>query len=63
VIHFTHSVDEWERSCKELDLRITHINEPHLDPAEISRSAHFDPRALEVPAAIVIRLRNGGPRF
>jgi malonyl-CoA O-methyltransferase len=28
-----------------------------LDPADIPAGAHFDPRALEVPVALVFELR------
>ncbi len=59
VAHFAHSLEEWQQSCEALSLRITHTLEPHLDPEEISRDAKFDPRALEAPAAVVVRLQIG----
>jgi malonyl-CoA O-methyltransferase len=40
-----------------LGLRILHVLEPYLDPADIPAGARFDPAALNVPVALVLELR------
>lgn len=57
VRHTSHSIDDWHRACRTCGLRIVQIMEPRLDPADIPPAAHFDPTALEVPAALVFELR------
>ncbi|MFK2931815.1 class I SAM-dependent methyltransferase [Dyella agri] len=57
VRHTPHLYGHWHAACTMLGLRIEQVLEPMLDPAEIPAGAHFDPRALEVPVALVLRLR------
>jgi len=57
VRHTPHLYGDWHAACATLGLHIEQVLEPMLDPADIPAGAHFDPRALEVPVALVFRLR------
>ena len=57
VRHTPHLYGDWHAACAALGLHIEQVLEPMLDPADIPAGAHFDPRALEVPVALVFRLR------
>jgi malonyl-CoA O-methyltransferase len=57
VRHTQHLYGHWHAACVALDLVIEEVREPMLDPAGIPDGAHFDPTALEVPVALVFRLR------
>ncbi|HEX7813542.1 class I SAM-dependent methyltransferase [Dyella sp.] len=55
--HVSHLYSHWHAACAELGLVIERVLEPMLDPADIPAGAHFDPVALHVPVALVLRLR------
>jgi len=55
--HTPHLYSHWHRACAALDLAIEEVREPMLDPADIPAGARFDPIALDVPVALVFRLR------
>lgn len=57
VRHTPHLYGHWHAACATLGLQIEQVLEPMLAPADIPAGAHFDPRALEVPVALVFRLR------
>ncbi|HEY4092984.1 MAG TPA: class I SAM-dependent methyltransferase [Luteibacter sp.] len=57
VRHATHYYSHWHAACARAGLAIDAVAEPMLDPADIPPGAHFDPIALEVPVALVFRLR------
>ena len=57
VRHTQHLFSHWHDACAELGLRIQHMREPMLDPADIPPAARFDRTALEVPVALVLDLR------
>lgn len=57
VQHTQHLYSHWHAACATLGLRIEQVLEPMLDPADIPDGAHFDRTALEVPVALVFRLR------
>ncbi|MGH8146800.1 MAG: class I SAM-dependent methyltransferase [Rhodanobacteraceae bacterium] len=57
VRHTPHLYSHWHAVCAALRLQIVWVLEPMLDAADIPDDAHFDPRALEVPVAIVFQLR------
>ena len=57
VRHTAHLYGHWHSACTALGLHIEQVLEPTLDPADIPPDAHFDPRALDVPVALVFRLR------
>jgi malonyl-CoA O-methyltransferase len=57
VRHTPHLYSDWQRACAALGLRIVHVREPFLDPADIPAGARFDPAALQVPVALVFELR------
>ena len=57
VRHTSHLYGHWHAACATLGLQIEQVLEPMLDPADIPAGAHFDPRALEVPVALVFRLQ------
>jgi malonyl-CoA O-methyltransferase len=59
VRHVTHQYSDWHRACHATGLFIEDVSEPRLDPADIPADAHFDLRALEVPVAVVFKLRKG----
>lgn len=57
VRHTQHLYSHWHAACAALDLAIEEVREPMLDPTLIPDGAHFDRVALEVPVALVFRLR------
>ncbi|HUB89381.1 MAG TPA: class I SAM-dependent methyltransferase [Dyella sp.] len=57
VRHTQHLYSHWHAACKALGLTIEDVREPMLDPADIPAGARFDRTALEVPVALVFRLR------
>jgi len=57
VRHTQHLYSHWHAACAALDLTIEAVREPMLDPSRIPASAHFDRVALQVPVALVFRLR------
>lgn len=57
VRHTQHLYSHWHAACTALGLAIETVLEPMLDPGDISVGAHFDPAALQVPVALVFRLR------
>jgi malonyl-CoA O-methyltransferase len=57
VHHTQHLYSHWHAACAALDLIVEDVREQMLDPARIPEGAHFDPVALEVPVALVFRLR------
>jgi malonyl-CoA O-methyltransferase len=57
VRYTTHRYADWHAASKAAGLRIEEVVEPLLDPADITPGQHFDPRALSVPVAIVLRMR------
>lgn len=57
VQHTQHLYSHWHAACAALGLVIEDVLEPMLDPADIPVEAHFDPIALQVPVALVFRLR------
>lgn len=57
VRHTQHLYSHWHAACAALGLAIEDVLEPMLDPADIPAGAHFDPLALDVPVALVFRLR------
>jgi malonyl-CoA O-methyltransferase len=57
VRHTQHLYSHWHAACKALGLTIEDVLEPMLDPADIPAAANFDRTALDVPVALVFRLR------
>ncbi|MEI7036685.1 class I SAM-dependent methyltransferase [Fulvimonas yonginensis] len=57
VRHTQHLYSHWHAACAALALAIEEVREPMLDPATIPAGAQFDRTALEVPVALVLRLR------
>jgi malonyl-CoA O-methyltransferase len=57
VRHATHYYSHWHAACARVGLAIETVAEPMLDPADIPPGARFDPVALDVPVALVCRLR------
>lgn len=57
VRHTTHLYSHWHAACATLGLAIEAVREPMLDAAGIPPGARFDPVALDVPVALVFRLR------
>ena len=57
VRHTQHLYSHWHAVCTALGLVIERVLEPMLDPADIPADARFDRVALEVPVALVFRLR------
>lgn len=57
VRHTPHLYSHWHAACASVGLEIERVLEPLLDPVDIPTGAHFDPRALEVPVALVFQLR------
>ena len=57
VRHTTHYYSHWHAACVRAGLAIDAVAEPMLDPADIPAGARFDPVALNVPVALVMRLR------
>jgi malonyl-CoA O-methyltransferase len=56
VRYTTHRYADWHAASKAAGLQIEEVIEPLLDPADIAPGQHFDPRALTVPVAIVLRM-------
>ncbi len=56
VRHTVHLYSDWHRACRRLNLQIEHVLEPFLEPSDLPNSPP-DPRALEVPVALVLALR------
>jgi len=61
VQHTQHLYSHWHAACASVGLVIEDVLEPMLDPADIPSGAHFDPIALQVPVALVFRLRRSVP--
>jgi malonyl-CoA O-methyltransferase len=57
VRHIPHRYSDWHAACVRLGLMIEDVLEPMLDPVDIPAGARFDPRALDNPVALVLRLR------
>jgi malonyl-CoA O-methyltransferase len=57
VRHATYYYSHWHAACARAGLAIDAVLEPMLDPADIPPGARFDPVALDVPVALVLRLR------
>ncbi len=57
VRYTPHLYSHWHTACAALHLDIVQVLEPMLDRNAIPDDAHFDPRALEVPVALVFALR------
>jgi malonyl-CoA O-methyltransferase len=57
VRHAQHLYGHWHAACASVGLRIDRVSEPMLDAADIPPGAHFDHAALDVPVALVLRLR------
>lgn len=57
VRHAQHLYSHWHDACAAAGLAIEQVREPMLDPDDIPPGARFDPAALEVPVALVLRLR------
>lgn len=57
VRHTQHLYGDWHDACAAAGLVIDAVREPRLDPADIPPDARFDPIALDVPVALVFRLR------
>jgi malonyl-CoA O-methyltransferase len=56
VRYTTHRYSDWHAASKAVGLRIEEVIEPHLNAADIVAGQRFDPRALEVPVAIIFRM-------
>jgi malonyl-CoA O-methyltransferase len=56
VRYTTHRYADWHAASKAAGLQIEAVIEPLLDPADITPGQRFDPRALTVPVAIVLRM-------
>jgi malonyl-CoA O-methyltransferase len=56
VRYTTHRYSDWHAASKAAGLRIEEVIEPHLDATDIVADQRFDPRALEVPVAIVFKM-------
>ncbi len=59
VRHTQHLYSHWHSACSALGLQMQQVVEPMLDPADIPVGARFDPVALEVPVALVFKLKRG----
>ncbi|KTF36534.1 class I SAM-dependent methyltransferase [Xanthomonas vesicatoria] len=57
VRHTQHLYSHWHAACTALGFAIEAVAEPMLDPADIPAGARFDQTALQVPVALVLRLR------
>jgi malonyl-CoA O-methyltransferase len=57
VRYTTHRYSDWHAASKAAGLCIEEVIEPQLNAADIVADQRFDPRALEVPVAIVLRMR------
>jgi malonyl-CoA O-methyltransferase len=56
VRYTTHRYSDWHAASKAVGLCIEEVIEPQLDAADIVAGQRFDPRALEVPVAIIFRM-------
>jgi malonyl-CoA O-methyltransferase len=56
VRYTTHRYSDWHAASKAVGLCIEEVIEPQLNAADIVADQRFDPRALEVPVAIVFRM-------
>lgn len=57
AIDFTpHPLKLWQETCRSLNLKIVEVREPYLLSSDIPDRGRFDPRALEVPVALVLAL-------
>jgi malonyl-CoA O-methyltransferase len=56
VSYTTHHYADWHAASRAAGLCIEEVVEPRLDPADITPDQRFDPRALTVPVAIVLRM-------
>lgn len=61
VHHAIHYYSHWHAACAHAGLVIDAVAEPRLDRADIPPGARFDPVALDVPVALVMRLRHATP--
>jgi malonyl-CoA O-methyltransferase len=52
----THRYCDWHAAARSAGLRIEEVLEPGLDPNDIVAGQRFDPRALQMPVAIVFRM-------
>ena len=57
VRHTPHLFSHWHAACAAAGLMIEAILQPMLDPHDIPVDAHFDRRALQIPVALVMKLR------
>jgi malonyl-CoA O-methyltransferase len=57
VRHTQHLYSHWHAACAALQLQVERVHEPMLDPDDIPPGARFDRQALEIPVALVMRLR------
>lgn len=57
IQHTQHLYSHWHTTCAALGLVIEDVLEPMLDPHDIPADANFDRVALQVPVALVFRLR------
>ncbi|MGV7194410.1 class I SAM-dependent methyltransferase [Xanthomonas axonopodis] len=57
VRHTQHLYSHWHAACAALGFAIEAVAEPMLDAADIPAGANFDRTALQVPVALVLRLR------
>jgi malonyl-CoA O-methyltransferase len=57
VRHAQHLYADWHDACTAAGLHIEQVREPMLDPADIPAGARFDRAALDVPVALVLKLR------
>lgn len=57
VRQWPHLYSHWHDACASLGLDIEAVAEAMLDPDDIPAGAHFDPAALDLPVALVLRLR------
>jgi len=56
VRHNPRQHGDWRRVCAALGWRIERTLEPKLEAGDVPAGAHFDPRALETPVALVLQL-------
>jgi malonyl-CoA O-methyltransferase len=56
VRYTTHRYSDWHAASKAVGLSIEEVIEPQLNAADIVADQRFDPRALDVPVAIVFRM-------
>ena len=57
VRHARHLYADWHGACTSAGLCVEQVCEPMLDPADIPAGARFDHAALDVPVALVLKLR------